>query len=105
MLLGHIIAIVTLQLLLSVAVCGLISTKLFYGSCYGRLKQARGTSQRSVVTSHESEQGHDKGEAVHPYEPDWPMMLDMCEISNLCDAEPAKVGQILKNQGRINVRV
>ncbi len=51
-----------------------------------------------------ADQNLDDG-VVPPYEPEWDMLLDMSEISNLCDAEPAEVGQILKRQGRRDVRV
>lgn len=38
-------------------------------------------------------------------EPDWKILLDMSQISNLCDEEPEEVTRILKKQGRRDVRV
>jgi hypothetical protein len=95
----HIITVLTYTLLLNVATSGLNSPITFHKRPY--------SSPSFAVTSYESGRGQDQdlGNIVPPYVPNWPMLLDMCEISSLCDADPAEVGQILKQQGRRNVRV
>ena len=73
-----------------------------------RLKTRGRTSELLLhaATSYESEADQNLDDDVVPsYEPEWDMLLDMSEISNLCDTEPVEVGKRLKQQGRRDVRV